>query len=298
VEERIVAVVNEEIVLDTELEQWAVQTAHGPIDFDSDAGRKAWEQVKRKALEGLVDLKLEQQQAQELKLGVTPEEVDRAVEAVREQNKLDEATFREALKREGFTMENYRKTLKQQLLQMKVENTAVRSRVNVSDDEVRNYYNQNVRQLGSESEAHLRWVLVAVDKDAAAGEVERKKKTAQLVVDRAKAGTAFAELAKKYSDDPLSKEEGGDLGWVGHGVLDDALESAVQSMDAGDVRGPFRATRGFVVLQLVERKQSGVRPFDQVKDQLKLQLMDEQFKKAKDSWLRELRKKAHVEIRM
>jgi peptidyl-prolyl cis-trans isomerase SurA len=297
--ERIAAVVNEEIILDTELEQWAAPQVRGSLDLDTSDGRKSWDDMKRKALDGLIDMKLEQQQATELKLSVTPEEIDRAVEAVREQNKLDEATFREALKQQGFTMDSYRKTLKTQLLQLKVENTTVRARVNVSDEEVRAWYNQNVRALSGEQQAHLRWALVAVAPGAAPADVERKKRVAQEIVELTRGKKKpFTEVARQLSDDELTKKDGGDLGWIGHGVLEDALENAVAAMDAGDVRGPIRTQRGWVVLQLVERKAGAVRPFDEVKEEIRKQLYGEQVDKARAAWLRELRKKAHVEIRL
>jgi peptidyl-prolyl cis-trans isomerase SurA len=296
--ERVVAVVNEEIILDTEVEQWAAPSLKPNIDYDAPEGQKLWEEAKRKALDGLIDARLEAQQAVELKLGVTNEEIDRALESVREQNHLDESTFREALKQQGFTMESYRKTLKRQLLELKVLNTAVRSRVNVTDDEVKAFYQQSERALGGDKQAHLRQIVIAVPPDASASEVDRKKRVAQKVLDAARGGTSFAELAKKFSDDALTKNDGGDLGWVSHGSLNDTLEDAVAGMDAGDLRGPVRTSRGWVVLQLVERKAGDLKPYDEVKEALRKQLYDQQVEKATQSWLRELRKKAHIDIRL
>ena len=296
--ERVVAVVNEEIILETELEGWAVQQVRGGMDLDTAEGRKAWDDIKRKALDGYIDLKLEEQQAAELKLSVTSDEVDRAAEAVREQNKLDEVSFKEALKAQGFTMESYRKTLKKQLLQLKVENTTVRARISISDEEVKAWYNQNARTLAGGAEARLRWVLVGVPEGAPADDVERKRKVADKVAELARAKKSFAELARQFSDDELTKNEGGDLGFVAHGVLEDVLDNAVASMDAGQVRGPIRTQRGWAVVQLVERKAGAARPLDEVKDDIRRQLYGEQLEKARASWLRELRKKAHVEIRL
>ena len=76
------------------------------------------------------------------------------------------------------------------------------------------------------------------------------------------------------------------------------LDDAMAAMEPGDVRGPIRTERGFVVFQLVERKAGDLRPFDEIKDQLRKQLYDQQVEKAQQSWLRELRKKAHVDIRL
>jgi peptidyl-prolyl cis-trans isomerase SurA len=294
--DRVVAVINDDIILETELEQFAAPQYRGP-EPSTPEGKKAWDEHKHKALEAMIDGKLVQQQAVELKLAVTPEEVDRAVEQIKQQNHLDDSQFAEALKAQGFTLESYRKSLRKQILELKVVNTAVRARVSVGDDEVRAYYKQNERLMAADRQSHLRQILVAVAEHGSADEVERKRKVAQKVVELARGGTSFVELAKQYSDDEATKSGGGDLGWVGKGVLVDALDDAAASMEAGDVRGPIRSERGWVVLQLVERKAGDLKPFDEVKEQLRKQLYDEQVEKAQQAWLKELRKKAHVDIR-
>lgn len=294
--ERVVAVINDDIILETELEQFAGPMYRGP-DPDTADGKKAWDETKRKALETLIDGKLVQQQASELKLTVTPDEVDRAVQQVKEQNKLDDTSFTEALKSQGFTLEGYRKTLKKQILEMKVVNTAVRSRVQVSDEEVKTYYKQNEKLTTSDRQSHLRQILIAVPDKASDGDVAKKRAVAAKVIELSRGGTRFEELAKQFSDDDGTKASGGDLGWVGKGVLVEALDDAMAAMEPGDVRGPIRTERGFVVMQLVERKAGDLRPYDEIKEQLRKQLYDQQVEKAQQSWLRELRKKAHVDVR-
>jgi parvulin-like peptidyl-prolyl isomerase len=296
--ERVVAVINDEIVLDSELEQYALPLMRGNVDPASAEGKKLLDEAKHKALDAMIDDRLVMQQATELKLSVTAEEVERAIEEVKRQNKLDDATFVEALKGQGFTLDAYKKNLRRQILNLKVVNTAVRSRVQVSDDEVKTYYQQNARQLGGDKQAHIRQILISVPADANPDEVERKKRVAAKVVELARGGTKFEELAKKYSDDDTTKAEGGDAGWVGKGVLVDALEEVIQGMDPGDFRGPIRVGPGWMILQLVERKQGDIRPLDEVKEQLRKTLYDQQVEKATTSWLKELRKKAHVDIRL
>jgi peptidyl-prolyl cis-trans isomerase SurA len=295
--ERVVAVVNDEIILETELEQAAAPMYRGP-DPESAEGKKLWDDTKRKALDQMIDGKLVQQQASELKLSVTTEEVDRAIQQVKEQNKLDDATFRQALVQQGFTVEGYRKTLRKQILELKVVNTAVRSRVTVSDDEVKTYYKQNEKLVAGDRQSHLRQILVAVPDHASDADIDTKKRVAAKVMELAKGGTSFAELAKQYSDDDGTKASGGDLGWVGKGVLVDALDDAMAQMEPGDLRGPIRTDRGWVVLQLVERKAGDLKPYEEIKEQLRKQLYDQQVEKAQQSWIKELRKKAHVEVRL
>jgi peptidyl-prolyl cis-trans isomerase SurA len=296
--DRVVAVVNDDVILDTELDQFAAGSYRGP-DPESAEGKKAWDDNKRKALDAMVDSKLIQQQAAELKLGVTTEEVDRAIEQVKQQNKLDDNTFTDALKSQGYTMDAYRKSLRKQILELKVVSQAVRSRVSVGDEEVRTYYKQNEKALsGSDRQVRLRQILITMsDKANDEAEVERKKRVAMKVVELAREGHSFAELAKQYSDDEGTKAAGGDLGFLSKGTLVDELDEAVQAMEPGDVRGPIRTARGWIVLQLVERKAADLRPFDEVKEQLRKQLYDQQVEKAQQSWLKELRKRAHVDIR-
>jgi parvulin-like peptidyl-prolyl isomerase len=294
--DRVIAVINDDILLETEVEQTAATMYRGP-DPETPEGKKQWDETKHKALDQMIDGKLVQQEAAELKLAVTSEEVDRAIQQVREQNHLDEPTFKQALEQQGFSMEAYRKMLKKQILELKVLNTAVRSRVTVSDDEVKTYYKQNEKLVAGDRQAHLKQILVAVPDKASDADATTKKHVAEKVADLARGGTSFSELAKQYSDDDSTKASGGDLGWVGKGVLVDALDDAMASMEPGDVRGPIKTDRGWVILQLVERKSGDVKPFDEIKEQLRKQLYDQQVEKAQQSWIRELRKKAHVDVR-
>jgi peptidyl-prolyl cis-trans isomerase SurA len=296
--DRVVAVVNDDIILETELEQAAIPLLRAPADLETSVGQKAWDDHKRKTLDQVVDHHLVLQQASDLKLSVTSTEIDNALEEVKRQNKLDDAGFAEALKGQGFTLEAYRKNLKQQILELKVINTAVRSRVSVSDEEVRAYYQQSGRQLaGGSSNAHLRQILIEVPENAPAEQVEEKRKSAAKLIELARTGRSFTELAKAHSDDAGTKADGGDLGWIGPGMLLDPLDQVVAGMDPGDLRGPIRTGRGFYVLELVERKQADIRPFEEVKEQLRRQLYDQQVEKASQSWIKELRKKAHIDVR-
>jgi peptidyl-prolyl cis-trans isomerase SurA len=294
--DRIVAVVNDEIVLDSELEQWTAPNLRNPVDLDTPEGAAMFETLKKKSLEKLIESRLVAQQASELKLSVTSDEVDRAVDEVKRQNKLDDASFAEALKGQGFTMEGYRKNLKKQILELKVLNTAVRSRVQVSEEEIRTAYQQNDRQNAGERLAHLREIVLKLGKDASPDEIERKRRLAAKLVGEARDGKPFGELAKAYSESD-SKSDGGDLGFVQTGNLVDALAEVVAQMDPGDIRGPLRTTAGFSVLELVEWKSGNLRPYEEVKEQLRRQLYDQQVEKATSAWVKELRKKAHVDIR-
>lgn len=297
VADRIVAVVNDEIVLESELDQTALPLFREG-DPDSPDGRRKLEAHRRKVLDSLIEKQLVAQQAKELKITVTEEELRRGVEEVKRNNGLSDAQFVDALRAQGFTMEAYRKQLRQQVLELKVVSQAVRSRISVADEEVRAYYAQNVRQASGDSQqVHLRQVLLSFPPKATPAQVEERRAAALRVVERARAGEPLERLAKTLGDDPVSRQ-GGDIGWLSRGDLPQELRELVSGMDLNDVRGPVRTDRGFVVLQLMEKKDGDVRPFEEVKEQLRRQIYDQQVEKATQNWLKELRRKAHVDVRL
>src|SRR5207249_11671075 len=134
-----------------------------------------------------------------------------------------------------------------------------------------------------------RHVLVALGAGSDDKTVEAKRRVAARVLEEARAGGDFTELAKKFSDDAGTKGEGGDLGWVKEGEgLSEALSEVIFSMDQkNEVRGPIRTDRGFELLQLLERREGDLRPFSEVKDQLRAQLTNQQIEKQTQSWLQE-----------
>lgn len=288
--DRIVAVVNSEVILLSELHEHAAQLG-APGDDDK---------ALRPVLDKMIDDALVLQQADELKLTVEPAEIDKAIDEVRKNNHLEAEQFRQALVEQGFTEETFRRDMRKQILRLKVLNTAVRSRTNVSDEDVKAYYERMVRQSGGHREAHVRHILVAVSEKASAQVVEERRRQAAALLAKVRDGADFAELAKRASDDQVTRDDGGDLGWLREGdELPQALSEVIFSMDKpGEARGPVRTERGFEVVQLVERREGDVRPFEEAKEQLRQQLYGEQLEKQTQMWIEELRKRAHIDIRL
>ena len=299
--ERIAAVVNSEVILLSEVKDRASQLGQ---PTDDSAGppeqRRKVQQILRQVVDRMIDDALVVQQGTELKLIPETAEIDRSIEEIRKSNGLtDDKAFRAALVEQGYTMESFRKDMRRQVLRVKVINTAVRSRINISDEEVKAFYEQSARQSGGHREAHLRHVLIAVGAKAGDKELDEKRKLAVKVLEQARGGADFAALAKAYSDDAATKTDG-DLGWVKEGEgLPEALGEVIFAMDEkNEVRGPIRTDRGFEIVQLLDRREGDVRPFSEVRDQIRQQLYSQQLEKQTQTWLVELRKKAHVDIRL
>ena len=125
--------------------------------------------------------------------------------------------------------------------------------------------------------------------------VADKRSKAAKVVEGARNGQDFLSLCSKFCEDGAKGD--GDTGLVSRSELPVELREVVTSMDPNDIRGPVKSERGFYIIRLMEKKDAEVRPFEEVKETLRRQLYEQQVEKAVTSWLKELRRKAHVDVR-
>jgi peptidyl-prolyl cis-trans isomerase SurA len=295
--ERVAAVVGDSIVLASEVEERVaplLADVNRIPDPDKRAARAA--ALRREVLDRLIDDELILQQATELKLSISNEQVDASIEEIKKQNNLNDDQLREALRGQGMTMSAYRADLRRQLLRFRVLNIAVGSRVNISDDEVRSYYDRHMKD-GSNVQVRASHVFIAIPEGADATVVAEKQALAQKILERAQGGEDFAKLAREASDDAATRADGGDLGYFGKDMLPKAIEELVFSMKVGDIRGPIRADRGFHVIKLVDRKLKDPKPFDEVKDDIRMQLRQKDMERQTKIYLAELRKKTLVDVK-
>lgn len=298
--ERIIAVVNKEIILLSDLRERLAPVVPQLKRLPPAQRKPRLEQLKRQFLTNMVNEKLIQDQARQLKITVKERELERAIQNVMRKNSLTRKQLAAALRREGKSIAAYKQQLlRPQLLRMKVLNLKVRPRVSVSEDEIKALYDKNLRALGVETKVRARHIFISLPARASAAQIAAKRAEAAKLFAAAKAkGADFAALAKKHSNDSVTRGDGGDLGYFGKGTLPPAVEDVVFAMKKGEIRGPLRTERGFHVIQIVDRKESSARPFKEVRRQLKGQVFGKKMEAATKAWLADLRKKAYVDIRM
>lgn len=151
-------------------------------------------------------------------------------------------------------------------LDLSVDNLA--KKVHVTDDALRELYQERAADFTTPEERHARHILIKVASDASPEKVEAAEKKAEDILARIRKGESFAELAKKFSQDPGSAKEGGDLGYFGRGVMDKAFEKATYALKVGEVSDPVRSTFGFHIIKLEGVRGGERKPFSQVRDQL------------------------------
>jgi parvulin-like peptidyl-prolyl isomerase len=295
--EKIAAVVGDSVILGSEVEEKSAPLMSEATQITDPAKRTARATALRhEVLERLIDDELILQQAADLKLTITSEQIDSSIDEIKRQNNIDDAQLREALKGQGMSMQNYRNDIKRQLLRFRVINIAVGSRVTVSDDDVKTYYERHMK-VGSNTQVRASHIFVVIPDGADVATVDEKQAQARRILDRANKGEDFAKLARELSDDPATRSEGGDLGYFGKDMLPKPIEEMVFSMKVGEIRGPVRADRGFHVIKLVDRRVKEAKPLDEVKDDIRMQLRQKEMERQTKTYLTELRKKTLVDIR-
>lgn len=301
--DRIAAVVGEDIILYSEVIEKAAPALQeldkavqgGGADLMA-GGRRG--QIIKETLEQTIDDTLVGIEAREMKLQVTSEELDRAIANMARENGIDVPTLKEAIQAQGMDFFSYRHKLRSQLLRFKVLNLRVRGRVKISEAEARQYYNNQVRDVratGSFEGAHI---LIALPKDARAADAALARKKAEEILTRLKNGEDFATLAREYSDDKATSRYGGSLGLRTPGEIPAVMDRAFLDLEVGELAGPLRTPAGYHILRLNDRQALGVQPFAEVKDRIIAQLAQEEMMRQEKIWLKELRLKTFIDVRM
>jgi peptidyl-prolyl cis-trans isomerase SurA len=252
----------------------------------------------KQTLETMIDETLITQQAKEMNITVTSDEVDMAIENMARENNMDMATFEKALEAQGMQIDKYRKDMRRDILKYKVLNLRVRGRIKIGDKEARQFFNiqvRDVRKSGYFIGAHI---LIRVPAGAKPVEVAKLRARALDIKAKIESGQSFAELAKKYSEDEVTAPYGGSLGKRSPGDIPRVLDQIFLDMEQGEIAGPVRTNAGFHILKMVKREDLGVKPFAEVKSKILNQLMQEEMIRQQKIWLKELRQKVFIDVRL
>ena len=183
------------------------------------------------------------QRGREMGLALGDQQFNQIVENIKKQNNLeDEERFQAALKQEGMTMADLRRSLERQMFVGQVQQRDVVEKISVTDDEARAYYDKNRQEFTTPSEVTLREILIDVpvtDRGINAAQDDEAKEEAEAVRKRALAGEPFARLAAEVSDAP-SKANGGLIGPISRDELAPALQKQIDAMKVGEITEPIR----------------------------------------------------------
>ena len=249
----------------------------------------------KQVLEGVISRTLLEGEAKAGGVTVTDEDIQKEIAGLRAQFPSQEV-YEKAMASEGLNEAKLKENLRRQILVRKFVEAKVVSKTPVTEQEMKAFYDQNQQQMKQPEQLHLRHILVKVDEKAPAADKQKAKAKADSLLTQVKGGQDFAKLAGENSDDPGSKANGGDLGWISRGQTVEPFEKAAFALQKPNELSPVVESRfGYHIIQFLERKPEGVVPFDQVKERIAAFLKQRQSQQQFQAHLQELRSKAKVE---
>jgi len=297
--ERVVAVVNDSIILQSELDARMVPVLQEAQQIaDPVERRRRMAKLASQVLDEMVSEELIVQAAEQAKIEVDSGEVQAALDEIKQQNNLDDAGLQQALAQQGYTLQGYKADLRRQLLRLRAVNQLVAPKVQVTEEDIHARYDQMQRRSEAVSAVQLSHILIKLPEHPTEQQLAEAKEKAAQAMDRVKNGEAFAAVAKQVSEDPSTSGNGGELGWFQRGSINPDWEQIVFSMNKGDMRGPVTGPQGLHVFYVTDIKQSELKGYDQMKDQLQRELRRRELDKQTQTWTEELRKKAYIDIKL
>jgi peptidyl-prolyl cis-trans isomerase SurA len=242
---RAAAVVNDIIISTYDLDQriklvMVTSGAQGP-----DAAKRLRPQVLRQLIDELLQL----QEAQEAKVKITTEELEKNFKRVAEQNNTSTDSINKMLDQNGIARATLQNQLKADLAWQKLIQGRLAARVTVSEDEVERAYLQAVA-ASSQTQYQVAEIFIAVDVPEAE---EQGRQNIQSILGHLRSGASFSAIARQFSQSS-SATNGGDIGWVGEGDVPPPVAEALKKMSPGSVSEPIRAAGGYYVIGLREKR--------------------------------------------
>ena len=248
--DRILAVVNDEVITSLELRQRVEQAIRQLERQGTQLPPK--EVLERQLLERLVLERAQLQLARETGLRVDDATLERAIARIAENNRLSAAELRSALDRDGIPWERFRTEIRTEILLTRLREREVDSRVVVTDAEIDNFLANNPEALSGE-EFLVAHILLRAPEGASPEQLNALAARAEEVAAKVRAGEDFGRLAASYSDAPDAMS-GGELGWRGRDRLPALFGEALGSLQPGGVSPILRSSAGLHIVKLIDRR--------------------------------------------
>jgi peptidyl-prolyl cis-trans isomerase SurA len=306
--ERVVAVIGERPLLWTELVHRAAATRVQIRMQTRDANviSVQEQEMYKELLDRMIDDRLEEQQADKAHVTVTPEEIDRGISNIAAQAQSQQGRpvtaqdVLEEIHRRGMTDQDFRDEIRRQILEGKLIELRVRPRVRVTDQDAHAAYQHWTQELKDKQPVDVRTLALRVPAPGTQAQVEARMSLAQDIVKKARFGADFCALVAQFSDDTSTRDACGSRGPQPFAGLLPAIQDAVRATPAGTVSDPIPVRIGSddAIVILMNGGETHAPPFDQVKNEMEQQALLDALERARKQWLKDLRRKVYVDVRL
>src|SRR5262245_29138734 len=301
--EQVLVKVNGDIITKTEFEQRQVNMLRQRPELanttaESAELKKAIAEVTPELILSAVDELLIMQRGRELGYTLGDEQFSKILENIKKENKIEsDEQFQSALKQEGLTMAELRKSLERQMLISRVQESEVMGKIAVTEAEARAYYAKHDLQFTTPSQITLREILIEVpvtSRGINAAQNDEARAKANDVRKRLLGGEPFPRLAADLSDAP-SKANGGLIGPLSRTELAATLQKTLAGMKVGDITEVINTSRGYQILKLESRTEEKVKSFDDARNEISEKVAEEKRRGELQKYVEKLRAQAIIQ---
>lgn len=296
--DRIVAVINEEIITLSEVNR-AFESYRKKIEdtYKNENLKKIMEEARLFLLNRMIDQNLVEQEARKSGIVVKDDEVMDAVKDFLEKKKIRMEDLLANLARDGSSFEEYRKEIKTQLVTMKLIRREIRAKVAVSEEEIGDYYLKHREDYEGKEAVRIKQILIPFPKNIDTATKAKLRGVMDMTHKRLKDGEPFDMIAAGFSQGPAAAADG-DIGFVERGMILPAVENAAFSLKKDEISDVIESPAGLHIVKVVDRRGSGIKAIESVRNEIRAKLEDEKIETKYTVWIKELRGKSHIEIKL
>ena len=249
--DRIVAIVNEDVIMESELET-RIRSVRDKI-IQQGAQLPPTNILQRQVLDGLIQNRIQLQIADRAGIRVDDETLNRTIGKIASDNNVTLSQFREILESDGYSYEKFREDIRNEIRLSQLRKRQVENRINVSEKEIDNFLANQEFQGDIDAEVRIAHILLALPDGATEEERSQVKQMAESIRKDILAGADFSEIARTVSDGQ-NAENGGDLGWRKMDDIPTLFSDYIPDMSKGDVSEPIESASGFHLIQMTDVK--------------------------------------------
>ena len=250
--DRIIAVVDENVIMESQLNQ-RLSTMKAQLTKDQRGQIPSDEELRAQIIERLVVESVQLQMAERAGVRISDEELNESMTAIAAQNNLNLQQFRQAVESDGIPYEEMRDQIRREVKINRVQQGVMRSRINISEQEVKDFLASELGEVITADEYRLAHILLPFPEDATSTQINSVMSSAAEIIEQIAGGADFKSLAIEKSTGQNALN-GGDLGWRKVIQLPSMFADITQEMETGELRGPIKSGSGLHLIKLLEKR--------------------------------------------
>ncbi len=288
--DRVVAVVNDSVITNSEL-ALALKAAKEQLKI-SNKPVPAETALRKEVLDRLILEALQLQIAKRNNIEVSSDDINKAIQDMANQNHISVEQLKKAVERDGIEYSTFRKRINDQMIVSRLQQSALGSKITISDNEVAEYLRGTKNKKAGSAEYHLMHLHVPLPESPTSQQISAASAKAKKLVAELKDGASFEQVARNNSTGP-NTVGGGDLGWRKASELPSLFANQLSSLKLDEIAGPIQASNGFHILKLVDVHND---PTKMTAQSAKNMIYHRKFDEQLHVWLQQLRDSAYIKI--